>query len=225
MTGKSFICGIAAALLLPAGALASTAPAPVAIEPFAIDVPAEGQDTKPGAPPPVGLVHRMDETFVYKGAPIARDDAAKAGLACIEPAEGRTRCYDTPKQLAAAEHVATAQQTAVTARKRAKAHRHGHGKGHAANHYGSSDYPFWLYQHTGWQGWSVVTNSYCQWFNLDGFYGGNASSLSSGQHTAITATGYGGGGLTAGWQAWGSANNMHDSGWGDASYSRARVCL
>ena len=221
---KSMTAVTAAFAMLTLGAAAAPAKPLNSEAPSNVSVAPEGSKVEPGKPPPVDTTAVVETEYSYRGGTISPNDAATRGLSCFTPDEGQTRCYDTRRQLADAEHIATPGENRAAARARAARLKHPGRHAHAASHYGTSAYPLQLTQHADGTGWWVPTNSYCHWFNLDGFYGGNASWLDSGQHTGITATGYGGGGSTGGWPAW---NSYVLSGWGwdDATYSRARVCL
>jgi hypothetical protein len=216
----------AAAVLaaLSLGAVAAPAHPLNPAAPFDIAVPPAGSKAEPGKPPPVRTTPGIETEFSYEGGTISPDDAAARGLSCFTPQAGQTRCYTTRRQLADAEHIATPGENRAEARARAARKKRPGRHAHAANHYGSSAYPFQLTQHSDGTGWWVPTNSYCQWFDLPGSYGGNASWLDSGQHTAITATGYGGGGSTGGWPAWNSYD-LSGYGWNDATFSRSRICI
>lgn len=202
-------------------------PAPASNSPFLADAPPLGSPAVPGGPPPVGRTAPSTAQFSYNGVLIEPNDAATAGLSCFAPSTGTTRCYATLAAMARAEHFANPAQYRTPAARAAfrrtilkmKKGRQKNAK--AANHV--VGWPYLLYQHAGYAGWNVATNSYCQWFDLTGFYGGNASSLDAGQHSAYGSTGYGGGGSVAGFSAWASVSNLLS--WNDRFYSRSRACL
>lgn len=196
--------------------------APEAAQVKLLKAPAAGTSSKPGGAPPIGKAKAAETEFSYNGGTIAPNEAARRGLACSTPAEGMTRCYDDYSEMAGAEKFAPLSE--IKAMQAGKSRKTKRRKGaRASTHYGGSAYPYVLYQHAGYAGWLVATNSHCQWFDLPGFYGGNASSLTAGQHTAIGATAYGGNGLIPSWGAWANESNLGT--WNDKLYSRARVCL
>jgi len=220
--GGRIAVALTAVLSVAATSPALAAPQPSGPPTIEMKAAPAGSAVRGGQAPPQRADKQLQTpVFVHKGGRIDPDDAATQGLACFQPGKGATRCYDTPEELAKAERIGDPATAAAAAKQR---HRHTHGKAKAANHYGSS-YAFWLYQHGGFAGWSVVTNSYCQWFDLPGFYGGNASSSNVGQHTGVLASGYGGGGATIGLSAWSVPSQLYPFGWDNRAYSRARVCI
>lgn len=183
----------------------------------------EGSAPKRGQAPPVGRVAPDYAEYEFEGGLIPRDEAARRGLGCFMPAEGRTRCYRSKRAMADAEKIATPGE--VLAESRVRALRAKGKRAKSSNHYGSSAYPLYLFQHTVYNGWYVAANSYCQWFNMSGFYNDSASRLQAGQHSGYTSSDANGGGAQGGWAAWGYYPNMHDYGWGDITSARARACI
>ncbi|WP_205699462.1 hypothetical protein [Conexibacter sp. SYSU D00693] len=56
-----------------------------------------------------------------------------------------------------------------------------------------------IWEHGGWHGWRVDTNSCYSWFNLTGSYNDNASSLDTGNHTGTLSVDNDGEGDRIGW--------------------------
>jgi hypothetical protein len=182
---------------------------------------------RPEGAPPAGVGVSDDAMYSYNGTLIPRDTAASAGLACFkQDVKARMRCYANRDEMAQAEEIATpAQYRAAASAHRQAATKRGHRHpARAANHMGSNTYPLMLYQHTYYSGWSVATNSYCTWFNLDGFYDNNASSAEAGQHTGFGAQYANGQGATVTFDAWTASNNL-GTAWNDSISSRARACI
>lgn len=184
-----------------------------------------------GTPPPAGKVAPEWDLWSYRGQLIARDDAARKGLGCVEDGVSRPRCYDTRAELDDAENIASPKMyadraaAAKSAAKKARPHvRRPRGNARRANHYGDSAYPLIVYQHSGFAGWYVVANSYCTWFNLTGFYNDAVSSLVAGQHTGFMSWDAGGNGAIYTIGAW-AQHNYVGSTWNDQASARSRTCL
>lgn len=209
--------------LVPAMFLALSASA------YGRTAPPPGSDVVRGEAPPAGRVAPQEDVYRYNGQLIARDTAAERGLACFkEDAAQPMRCYDSETQLSRAEGVdtrierdparAAGAQRGATQRTRSRGPR-----ARAASHYGTQ-YPLGLWQHADFQGWYVGANSYCQWFDLTGFYANNTTSVNAGQHTGYASKDPAGYGAVYGIGAWVGDSNV-GSYWNDSFESRSRVCL
>lgn len=188
-----------------------------------------------GKAPPAGRVAPEWELWSLHGQLIPRDEAAQRGLGCIEDGLSRPRCYETRAELDRAEGIASprmyAARAAAAAKKRsaAKTRARTHARrprktARRADHYGSSAYPLIVYQHSGFAGWYVIANSYCQWFNLTSFYNDSVSSVVAGQHTGYMSWDAGGSGEHYPIGAW-AQHSYVGSEWNDQASARARVCL
>jgi hypothetical protein len=148
-----------------------------------------------------------DETsFSYHGGTISADDAASRDLQCFER-HSKTTCYDTARELEAAENAALSASAARrVGSKRVRAR--------AANHGGS---PMSVYENSGFNsptsGWRVDAYTSCNWYNLTGGYNDHASSVSTGSHTGLLSIDNDGVGDRLEWSAYTDIAHLTDYSW------------
>jgi hypothetical protein len=168
-----------------------------------------------GDPPPLVLsgadqqrldaapVAPMEKMFRFRRADIPTAEAARRDLACVER-RGQTTCYASEAEMERVERLRpsaerhTLSHASMKSRGRASAKPRGGLRTRAANHGGN---PMSIWEHSGFHGWRVDTNTSCQWFNLPDGYSDQSSSVRTGGHYGYLAEHTGGGGAVIGWSA------------------------